>query len=77
MVDAELALLGTAFVATCDEWHQRFLPNRMSSPLDVLLDCCGAVAMLWFVFLYARLFGAGTGAPNLTAEARCKRNRFT
>jgi hypothetical protein len=57
MVDAELALLGTAFVATCDEWHQRFLPNRMSSPLDVLLDCCGAVAMLWFVFLYARLFG--------------------
>ncbi len=56
MVNAELALLGTAFVATCDEWHQRFLPNRISSPLDVLLDCCGAFVMLWLVYLYARRY---------------------
>lgn len=56
MFDAELALLGTALVATCDEWHQRFLPNRTSSPLDVLLDCCGSLVMQWLVYLYVRLF---------------------
>ena len=55
LFDAELALLGTALVATCDEWHQRFLPNRTSSPLDVLLDCCGALIMQWLVYLYLRL----------------------
>jgi VanZ family protein len=41
-----LALLGTAAVATWDEWHQSFLPNRTSSPWDVLLDCCGTFVML-------------------------------
>jgi len=30
--DAFLALMGTALVASCDEWHQSFLPNRTSSP---------------------------------------------
>ena len=37
-----LALLGTAAIASCDEFHQSFLPNRGGSPWDVLLDCCGA-----------------------------------
>jgi VanZ family protein len=59
MFDAELALLGTALVATCDEWHQSFLPNRTSSPLDVLLDCCGALCMQWVVYIYVRLFRRG------------------
>jgi len=56
LFDAELALAGTALVAICDEWHQRFLPNRTSSPLDVLLDCCGSLAMQWIVYIYLRLF---------------------
>jgi VanZ family protein len=43
--DAFLALLGTALVASADEWHQTFLPNRTGSPWDVLLDCCGAIAL--------------------------------
>ena len=43
---AGMALMGTAAVATCDEWHQCYLPNRNGSPWDVLLDCCGAAAML-------------------------------
>jgi VanZ family protein len=43
---AGLALVGTALVASWDEWHQTFLPNRTGSPYDVLLDCCGAVAMI-------------------------------
>lgn len=53
---AGLALLGTAIVASCDEWHQAFLPNRTSSPWDVLLDCCGALTMTLFTCLILRLF---------------------
>jgi len=33
-----LALAGTVLVASWDEWHQTFLPNRTASPWDVLLD---------------------------------------
>jgi VanZ family protein len=54
--DAGLALLGTALVASCDEWHQTFLPNRTGSPRDVLLDCCGAATMIGTAWLYLRLF---------------------
>jgi hypothetical protein len=53
---AGLALLGTALVASWDEWHQTFLPNRTGSPYDVLLDCCGAAAMLGIVWLCRRCF---------------------
>jgi VanZ family protein len=54
--DAFLALMGTALVASCDEWHQSFLPNRTSSPWDVLLDCCGAIALELLVYIYMRIF---------------------
>jgi VanZ family protein len=53
---AGLALLGTALVASCDEWHQTFLPNRTGSPYDVLLDCCGATAMIGMAWLYLGAF---------------------
>jgi VanZ family protein len=53
---AGLALLGTALVASWDEWHQTFLPNRTGSPYDVLLDCCGATAMIGMAWLYLRAF---------------------
>jgi VanZ family protein len=53
---AGLALLGTALVASWDEWHQTFLPNRTGSPWDVLLDCCGAAAMTAAAWLYLRCF---------------------
>lgn len=53
--DALLALLGTFIVATSDEFHQSFLPNRTSTPWDVLIDCCGAVVMQLVVFLFLRL----------------------
>jgi len=53
--DAFLALLGTALVASCDEWHQCFLPNRTGTPWDVLLDCCGAIALQSVVYIYMRL----------------------
>jgi VanZ family protein len=47
-----LGLAGTALVASCDEWHQTYLPNRTGTPWDVLLDCCGALVMMAAVSLY-------------------------
>ena len=49
---AVLGLLGTALVASCDEWHQTFLPNRTGSVWDVLLDCCGAITLELLVYIY-------------------------
>jgi VanZ family protein len=54
--DALLALMGTGLVASCDEWHQSFLPNRNGSPWDVLLDCTGAIALQLIVYVTMRLF---------------------
>ena len=53
--DVFLALLGTALVASCDEWHQSYLPNRTGSVSDVLLDCLGAIALLLVAYLYMRI----------------------
>ena len=53
--DALLALLGTALVATADEYHQSFLPNRTASPWDVLLDCSGAIALQLMVYILMRM----------------------
>jgi len=54
--DALLALLGTAIVASCDEWHQSFLPNRTASPWDVLLDCTGGITLQLIVYIFMRIF---------------------
>ena len=53
--DAMLALMGTALVASADEWHQTFLPNRTGTPWDVLLDCCGAITLQLVVYIILRL----------------------
>jgi VanZ family protein len=53
--DALLALLGTAVIASADEWHQTFLPNRTGSPGDVLLDCCGALTLQLMIYVFMRL----------------------
>lgn len=54
--DALLALLGTGLLATWDEWHQSFLPNRTSSPWDVLIDCSGAISLLLVTYFFVKLF---------------------
>ncbi|HXR37476.1 MAG TPA: VanZ family protein [Terracidiphilus sp.] len=54
LYDAILALLGTALVASWDEWHQSFIPNRSGSPRDVLLDCTGAITLQLMVYLFMR-----------------------
>jgi VanZ family protein len=51
VANAALALLGTGLLASWDEWHQSFLPNRTSSPWDVLLDCLGALVMVAFAYI--------------------------
>jgi VanZ family protein len=53
--DAVLALFGTAFIASCDEFHQTFLPNRTGTPWDVLIDCCGALTLQMAIYLLIRL----------------------
>ena len=40
-----LAVFCTFLVASADEFHQRFLPNRTASPWDVALDTAGAVVL--------------------------------
>lgn len=53
--DAGLAMFGTALIASADEFHQSFLPNRTSSPWDVLLDCTGALTLQLFVYVTMRV----------------------
>jgi VanZ family protein len=48
--------MGTALVASLDELHQSYLPNRQGSPWDVLLDCCGAITIQLLVYIWLRLF---------------------
>jgi VanZ family protein len=44
-----------ALMASADEYHQTFLPNRTGSPWDVLLDCCGAIVLLLAAYVFMRL----------------------
>lgn len=54
--NALLALLGTALIASSDEIHQTFLPNRTGMASDVLIDCMGALTQLLLVYVILRLF---------------------
>ncbi len=53
--DAFLALMGTALIACSDEFHQSFLPNRTSTPWDVLIDCSGAITLQLMVYIFMRI----------------------
>jgi VanZ family protein len=55
LLDATLALLGTSLVASADEFHQSFLPNRTGVPSDVLLDCSGAIVLQLLVYIFMRI----------------------
>ena len=55
-VDAFLAVVGTALIASCDEWHQTYLPNRTGTPWDVALDSTGAVVLLLIAYVVLRIF---------------------
>lgn len=55
MVWALVAIAGTAFVASMDEWHQSFLPSRTGTVHDVLLDTTAALVIQILVFLLIRV----------------------
>jgi VanZ family protein len=46
-----LAIFSTAIVASCDEFHQTFLPGRTGTPVDVLLDTAGAITLCLLVWM--------------------------
>jgi VanZ family protein len=48
---ATIAVLGTALVASLDEWHQSFLPSRTGTWHDVVLDTCAGIAAQVLLFL--------------------------
>jgi VanZ family protein len=54
---ATIAILGTALVASLDEWHQSFLPSRTGRWQDVVLDTCAGIAAQILIFLWWRNFG--------------------
>jgi VanZ family protein len=49
-----LALVGTAIVASLDEWHQSFIPSRTGSISDVLLDTAAGLIFLAMALLWVR-----------------------
>ncbi len=49
---ANIAILGTALVASLDEWHQSFIPSRTGRWQDVMLDTCAGVAAQILIFLW-------------------------
>ena len=51
---ANIAVLGTALVASLDEWHQSFIPSRTGTPRDVLLDTIAGIAAQILVFLWVK-----------------------
>jgi VanZ family protein len=59
---ATVAILGTAFVASLDEWHQSFIPTRTGRWQDVVLDTCAGVAAQFLIFLWWKSFGKDTAS---------------
>lgn len=57
LLAAGLAVWSTFGIACMDEWHQKFLPGRVSSLYDVMIDTFGAIlfnAILLFVIARRR-----------------------
>jgi VanZ family protein len=57
-----LAMLGTLFIASSDEFHQTFLPNRTGSFRDVMTDCTGGLVAQLAVLLWMRRRRSADGA---------------
>ncbi len=57
-----LAILGTAIVASLDEWHQSFIPSRTGRWQDVVLDTCAGIAAQILILLWWKMFGQGTSS---------------
>jgi VanZ family protein len=56
---AAIAIFGTAFVASLDEWHQSFIPSRTGRWQDVVLDTCAGIAAQLILFFWLRRKSVG------------------
>jgi len=56
-----LAWLGTAFVASMDEWHQSYIPSRTGTWKDAVLD--SAAAFVFLLIAYWWLQRSPEGSP--------------
>ncbi|MFZ0318344.1 MAG: VanZ family protein [Candidatus Sulfotelmatobacter sp.] len=54
-----IAIVGTAFVASLDEWHQSFIPSRTGRWQDVVLDTCAGIAAQVLLFFWLRRISTG------------------
>lgn len=53
-ISIPISLIIAAIYATTDEIHQYFVPGRYGTPMDVLIDSCGAITgilIAYFVFI--------------------------
>ena len=57
---ANIAVLGTALVASLDEWHQSFIPSRTGRWQDVVLDTCAGIGAQVLLFLWAGIISRKT-----------------
>jgi VanZ family protein len=48
-----LAWLAAALFAVTDEFHQSFVPSRTASPIDIIIDICGAMIGLIICMMFA------------------------
>jgi VanZ family protein len=55
---AGIAVLGTALVASLDEWHQSYLPSRTGRWQDVVIDSSAAIAAQILLYLFLRKRGS-------------------
>jgi VanZ family protein len=49
--------------AISDEWHQSFVPDRDSDPVDVLVDACGAAAAVGLSYWWSTTRAASRRRP--------------
>jgi VanZ family protein len=61
-----MTLLACAVFAASDEFHQSFIPSRTASPIDVMIDICGALVGLIISWIFAQKNSARAfaSAPN-------------
>ncbi len=67
---ATIAVLGTAFVASLDEWHQSFIPSRTGRWQDVVLDTCAGIAAQVLIFLWWKSSGDNAERENFSSSVR-------
>jgi VanZ family protein len=65
-----IAVLGTAIVASLDEWHQSFIPSRTGRWQDVVLDTSAGIAAQVLIFLWCKSLGKSQPSDSLIEPQR-------